>query len=338
MWKGKLLAPLRLAFFGSDAFSVTSLARLNALRLQYPAKIAQLDVVTRSIKPTGRNLKTLVDVPVGSFAAAHNLPVWRADRGKDILDISARYDLAVAVSYGKLIPGEFLAKTTYGGINVHPSLLPKYSGSSPIQYALMDDEKTTGVTVQTLHPTKFDHGAIIEQSGPVDIAEHDNFKLLLERLANIGAELLEDVIVNGKFIDPTEIKSTYPYSLASKISPQKYQVDWLKQTSRQIRRASDALGALHTYKMVEITKKKKHVRELYKVILDDISETSESTNLSATGQFQLVNGKLVIKTADGAVSVGNLKFQYCGFETPETFMQLLAKRAGDTGHFFQFQD
>lgn len=337
MLNGKLFKPLRVAFFGSDAFSVASLARLNALRLQNPEIVAQLDVVTRSIKPTGRNLKNLVDVPVGMFAAVHELPVWRADCGKDILNIPARYDLAVAVSFGRLIPGEFLASTTYGGINVHPSLLPKYSGSSPIQYALMEDERTTGVTVQTLHPTKFDHGAIIDQSAPIKIGEHDTFKLLLEKLAAVGANLLEDAIVNGKFIDPVEVKSTHQYSLASKISPQMYQVDWQKQTSRQIKRASDALGPLHTYKMVDIVKKKNHVHELYKVILDDITETTLSTHLSEPGQFELVDSTMVIKTADGAVSVGKLKFQYCGFETPETFMKLLAKRAGNTGHLFQFQ-
>lgn len=336
--KSKALTPLRLAFFGSDAFSVTSLARLNTLRLENPELIAQLDVITRSIKPTGRNLKTFVDVPVGQFASSQNLPVWRADSGKDILNISSRYDLAVAVSYGRLIPGEFLSRTTFGGINVHPSLLPQYSGSSPIQYALMDDQKTTGVTVQTLHPTKFDHGAIIEQSGPIVIEEEDNFLLLLQRLAGVGADLLENVIVSRKYIDPLEVKSSQHYSLASKISPKKYQIDWQKQTSRQIRRASDALGALHTYKMVDIVKKKKRVHELYKVILEDIREVNNPTCVTLPGQFELGDRKMLIKTLDGVVSVGKLKFQYCGFESPETFMKLLPKRAGDTGQFFELQD
>lgn len=330
-------APLRLAFFGSDAFSVTSLARLHALKLEKPGLIAQLDVITRSIKPTGRNLKNYIDVPVGAYAAAHRIPVWRADSVSDILSLRNCYDLAVAVSYGKLIPGEFLSATTYGGINVHPSLLPKYSGSSPIQYALMEDATHTGVTVQTLHPTKFDHGSIIVQSERIDIADSDNFALLLSRLANVGAALLEEVIVSGKYIEPIPVESGYSYSLASKITPKRSEVNWNNFSSRQIRRLHDALGPLHTYKMVDIVKKKKHVHELYKVILDEIKEIDTPAGLTNAGQFILANSKLVVKTTDGAVSIGKLKFQYCVDEDPATFFKHLPKRAGNTPHVFERQ-
>lgn len=327
--------PLRVAFFGSDKFSVASLARLNSLKLENPGLIGQLDVITRSIKPTGRNLKTWVDVPVGTYASENSLPVWRADSANDILALKSRYDLAVAVSYGKLIPGAFLSACTYGGINVHPSLLPKYSGSSPIQYALMEDAKSTGVTVQTLHPTKFDHGSIIVQSEPVEIANNDNFVLLLSKLASIGADLLLEVLVEGKFRTPLSVESKHQYSLASKITPKRSQVDWNTMTSRQIRRRFDALGPLHTYKMVDIVKKKKRVHELYKVILDNIKEVPNHDELATAGQFALVDEQLLVKTIDGTVAVGGLKLQYCGLEDPATFFKHLPKRTGDTGHIFE---
>lgn len=328
---------LKIAFFGSDAFSVVSLARLNALKAGNPALISQLDVITRSIKPTGRNLKTLVDVPVGLYAGTHGLPIYRADSGNDILALKSLYDLVVAVSYGRLIPGEFLAKARYGGINVHPSLLPQYSGSSPIQYALMEDAEKTGVTVQTLHPTKFDHGSIIVQSEPVEIANNDDFSLLLARLAGVGADLLENVVVSGKFVDPQPVESTYHYSLASKIIPGKREVDWHRMTSRQIRRLYDALGPLHTHKRVDVVKKKKRVNDLYKVILEDIHESfgSDHGPLAEPGDFTLADGKLLVKTSDGAVSVGRLKLQYCGSEDAETFTKQLSKRAGDTPYRFE---
>lgn len=335
MWSTAKLGilPLRIAFFGSDAFSVASLARLQALKQKNPGVISQLDVVTRSIKPTGRNLKNFVDVPVGAFATAQNLHVWRADSGADILGISHQYDLAVAVSYGRLIPGEFLSKLTFGGINVHPSLLPTYSGSSPIQYALMDDAKVTGVTVQTLHPTKFDRGSIIKQSSPIHINNDDNFALLLRKLAEVGADLLENVILSGEFVNPPGVDSKHPFSLASKITPGRSEIKWEAMTSRQIRRLSDALGPLHTYKWVDIVKKKQRVRDFYKVILDDIEEAG-STSLRP-GEFKLADEKLLIGTSDGALTVGKIKLQYCGYENAATFIKLLRKRVGETDDVFE---
>lgn len=335
MWRStkQAIKPLRIAFFGSDAFSVTSLARLSNLKRENPTKIAQLDIITRSIKPTGRNLKRLVDVPVGAYATSQNLTVWRADCKEDILKISRDYDLAIAVSYGRLIPGDFLSRLTYGGINVHPLLLPTYSGSSPIQYALMEDSKTTGVSVQTLHPTKFDRGEIITQSDPVEIGEHDNFSTLLAKLADVGADLLEEVITSGKFLDFDAQKSNHPYSLASKITPERSEARWETMTSRQIRRLSDALGPLHTYKFVDFLKKKQHVRDFYKVILDDIKEAN-TTNLQP-GDFQLAGENLAVGTSDGAVTIGKLKLQYCGYEDATTFMKHLPKRAGSTPNIFE---
>lgn len=323
---------LRIAFFGSDAFSVASLARVHALAQKNPSLISSLDVVTRSIKPTGRNLQRLVDVPVGQYATLHSLPVHRADSGSDILlllDMHA-FDLAVAVSYGKLIPGQFLAQMTHGGLNVHPSLLPMYSGSSPIQYALMDDCNETGVTVQTLHPTKFDHGSIVKQSLPVPILDSDNFHTLGGRLADLGAHLLESVILEGLYNGPFE-KSNSKYSLAPKILPRMSQIDWT-MPSRKIRRLFDALGPLHTYKFVDITKKKKRILELQKVILDRVEEAEWQG--AEPGTFKLDSGKLLVKTADGAISIGKLKLQYCGDEDPTTFMKLLRKRVGNTEDVF----
>lgn len=326
---------LRIAFFGSDVFSVASLSRLCQLQQQKPTLISSLDVITRSIKPTGRNLKQLVDVPVGTFATARKLNLHRADNSEGILQLLAQneFDLAVAVSYGKLIPEQFLSQMKYGGLNVHPSLLPMYSGSSPIQYAIMEDRKNTGVTVQTLHPTKFDHGEIVLQSLPVPIAENDKFSDLQARLSLLGAEMLAKVISEGLYNEPLNYHSNFQFSLASKILPKMAQINW-QTPSRKIKRLADALGPLHTYKYVDITKKKRKTQEFQKVILDDIQEIPSCT-LQTPGEFQLQNGSLVMKTIDGAISAGQLKFQCCGEEDPSTFMKLLEKRAGNTPNIFK---
>ncbi|KAF5212344.1 Methionyl-tRNA formyltransferase [Clavispora lusitaniae] len=330
---------LRIAFFGSDAFSVASLARLLRLHHENPSLISSIDVVTRRIKPTGRKLTTFVDLPAGDFATRHGLNLWRADSAEEILNIAPRgpNHMAVAVSYGKLIPAEYLSQMGHGGLNVHPSLLPMYSGSAPLQHALMDDVSETGVSVQTLHPTKFDKGAILAQTSPIPILEDDNYHSLQARLSEVGADLLAHVLEKKLYVPPlSPIKSPYAYSLAKKILPETSQIDW-RASSRTIKRLSDALGPLHTFKMVDIIKKKKRVHQHYKVILDDIREheTTSILEKALPGEFAFSGNRILVKTGDGIVSVGSLKFQYCAEENPETFMARLGKRAGETPRVFE---
>ncbi|OBA21905.1 Formyltransferase [Metschnikowia bicuspidata var. bicuspidata NRRL YB-4993] len=334
---------LRIAFFGLDLFSVASLRKLAELHRSRPGLISSLDVYTRSIKPTGRNLKQFVDLPIGTYALGNGLRVFRVDSSAEIVAsaLPQNYDLAVAVSYGKLIPGKFLASLRYGGLNVHPSLLPKFSGSSPIQHALMEDCKSTGVTVQTLHPTKFDHGDIICQSEEVEILNDDKFVSLQEKLATVGADLLADVVYSGSYTNPPHFQSLEQYSLAPKLSPAKSEVKWGQMSSRQVRRLNDALGPLHSYKYVDILKKKKPLQGNFKVILDDIHELltcAELDSLSTPGTFTLSADGLVVKTSDSYVSVKKLKFQYCGLESPAEFMKNLKKRSGTTACQFISSD
>lgn len=323
---------LRLAFFGSDLFSLASLSRLLAMKSRNK-RISGIDVFTRSIKPTGRKLKTYIDVPVGEFGTKNGLDVYRVDSAQQINEFcEKRYDLAVAVSFGKLIPASFLQSLRFGGLNVHPSFLPKYSGSSPIQHALMNDCRNTGVTVQTLHPTKFDHGAILRQSDPIAIGERETFISLRDRLAVVGADLLEDVISNKDLANPTILTSSEKYSLAPKISPTLAEIHWNTMTSRQICRLEDALGPLFSFKAVDVIKKKIHRTEPAKVIFEGFNEesVSEMEELTKPGDFILNGNKVIVKTADSYVSIKKLKYQFCNYEAPLAFMANLKLRAGET--------
>lgn len=334
---------LNIAYFGSDKFSIHSLKKLVEYRKKNPEKVSSIDVITRSIKPTGRNLKTFVDVPIGEYCEKEKLSIHRADSSDDIMNIMSKnqFNLAIAVSYGKLIPEGFLKSVKYGGLNVHPSLLPKYSGSSPLQYALMNDDSFTGVTVQTLHPSKFDKGEIVLQSDPIPIAETDNFDSLEEKLGEYGSNLLLNVIDNRLFEQPTKMEETpYKFSLASKIKPSRSEIRWDLLTSRKIKRLNDALGQLHSYKFCDIRKKKKEIKETQKVIFNEIELVEDDFKEGLQpGEFVLDenNNKLIIKTIDGAVSIGKLKFQYCSEEDPKTFMSHLTKRSGNTSHNFVSQ-
>lgn len=325
---------LRVAFFGSDLFSLISLKRL--VSMTETLKIANIDVFTRSIKPSGRSLKTLIDVPVGNYALEQNLPLFRVDTSRQIAQfIEKKYDLAVAVSFGKLIPGSFLSSLRYGGLNVHPLMLPKFSGSSPIQYAIMNDCETTGVTVQTLHPTKFDHGEILKQSAPINIGHNETYNSLRDRLAVVGADLLQNVVM-GNLAEPTIISSTETYSLAPKIPPSLAEIQWSHMTSRQICCLERALGPLFSSKSVDIVKKKKQVKGMAKVILEDIKElrNADFAELTKPGDFCFSNMRIIVKTVDSYITIGLVKYECCGYEDPETFMKRLKGRSGSTENCF----
>ena len=103
-----------------------------------------------------------------------------------------RPELVIVANYGKIIPQNVLDIPKYGILNVHPSLLPKYRGASPIQYAILNGEKETGVTI-ILMDAKVDHGPILAQK-KTDIGKNENSSELYERLAILGANLLTDVI------------------------------------------------------------------------------------------------------------------------------------------------
>lgn len=332
LWRSLTTEPLKVAYFGSDQFSVHSLQKLHDYQINHQS--INLHVISRSIKPTGRKLKTFVDLPIGKYCEQNDVKISRADSSQDILNLlgANKFDLAIAVSYGKLIPELFLNACKFGGVNVHPSLLPKYSGSSPIQYALINDDDVTGCTVQTLHPTKFDRGDIILQSGEVPVFPNDNYNSLRDKLGEIGGNLLVEVIDRKLYTEPQGIVPKYKYSLAPKIAPTKAEILWDKYTTKSIIRLRDALGRVQTNIPVKISKKGEVTYEIRKVIFNDIQPQEPVDNdLRVPGHFLLNrdDGRLVIKTMDGYISVGLLKLQYCPEVDATKFLRSIQKGEGE---------
>ncbi|GMM51817.1 methionyl-tRNA formyltransferase [Starmerella bacillaris] len=199
----------KVAFFGSDLFSLASLKALHQLKIQKPGLIGNLDLYTRKLKPSGRGQKNIVIPEIVTFAKTNNIHWHEIENNDDFKNISTDNEasnpvtgmketitsknLAIAVSYGKLIPQFFLKSLKFGGLNVHPSILPQYRGSSPLQMAILNQDKYTGVSIQTLHPTKFDHGIVIDQS-IVKLSDRETTDSLSSKLATIGANQLIHVL------------------------------------------------------------------------------------------------------------------------------------------------
>jgi methionyl-tRNA formyltransferase len=217
------MTPLRIIFMGTAELSCASLEKLAADK-----NFQIVAVVTQPDKPKGRELK-LQPSPVKILAEKLKFPVLQPLKARDEKFIAElrelKPDLMVVVAYGQILPQNILDLPKFGCLNVHTSLLPKYRGAAPIQWAIANGEPETGVTIM-----KMDAGL---DTGPILSTRHtpilitDDSQILHDRLAQLGAELLVETIpdyVSGKISpqpQPTEV-STY----AAKIKKKDGQIDW----------------------------------------------------------------------------------------------------------------
>src|SRR5215213_83046 len=152
-------------------------------------------VWTQPDKPSGRGNK-IAFPPVKEFALAHGLSVFQPARIKNDeakqLFASHDADVAVVVAYGRILPDEFLRAPRVGCINVHFSLLPRYRGAAPANWAIVNGDSETGVTTMFIEPT-LDTGPILLQT-ETKIGKRDTAPELMERLSEIGAALLAETL------------------------------------------------------------------------------------------------------------------------------------------------
>ena len=181
---------MRVLFFGSAAIGFPVLDALQA-----SSQDELIGVVTQPDRPGGRKLKP-TPCPVKTLAQERGIPVFSPEKvgAAESLETLRQLeaDLFVVVAYGQYIPQSVLALPPERAINLHPSLLPKYRGSSPIQWALANGDSTTGVTILYVSE-KMDAGDIICQR-TVPIGPEDTANSMEPILAKVGAELLMDAV------------------------------------------------------------------------------------------------------------------------------------------------
>jgi methionyl-tRNA formyltransferase len=182
-------SPLRIAFFGTPAFAVPTLAALLASTHHV------VGVVTQPDKPRGRGQR-VSDAPVKALAVERGLPVLQPPRlARDLFApafAALAADLGVVAAYGKLLPEWLLQAPRLGLINVHASLLPKYRGAAPIQRAVVNGETQTGVTIMRIVKA-LDAGPMLARA-VLPIGPDEGSDDVERRLAALGAELLVDTL------------------------------------------------------------------------------------------------------------------------------------------------
>ena len=180
---------MRIVFMGTPDYALFS------LRALVEAGENVVGVVTQPDKPKGRGY-TLTPPPVKVYAQEKGLPVFQPERVKDgSFDETLKQlapDVCVVAAYGKILPQSLLDIPRHGCLNIHGSLLPEYRGAAPMQRAIIDGKKVTGVTIQQM-ALGMDTGDILLMKD-TEIREEDNFEDIHDRLGVLGAEALMETI------------------------------------------------------------------------------------------------------------------------------------------------
>ena len=208
---------------GTPQFAVPSLEALIGAGHQVCGVFSQPD------RPVGRHQNKLQPTPVKECALSHGLPVFQPEKLRDGVALVQLKELApeliVVAAYGRILPDEILSLPAKGCINVHSSLLPKYRGAAPINWAILNGERETGVTIMDM-VTELDAGDIIlQRATPIDPEE--DAVALFDRLAKLGGELLleaVDAIQSGT--DTHTPQDHGAYTLAPMLSKALSPVDW----------------------------------------------------------------------------------------------------------------
>ena len=276
---------MKVLFLGSPYFAVKILKRL----LQSSHNVVA--VVTQSDKPSGRGQK-LMPTQVKQFATEKGIPVYSFDKLSQHLDEIEKidYDIAVTASFGQILNEKFLSIAPC--INVHPSLLPKYRGATPIQSALLSGDKVTGVSIMEV-VRAVDAGDVIAQK-QVKIEEDDDYTTLQEKLADVGGDMLVEVLDlfalgQVKTFKQDDDKATF----CRKLEKSDAFLD-LNKTASEIVNQSRALCEMGVFMLVDGQRLK----------VSEVKNVSKDFQNLKIGEVAPVKGRIILGCSDGAVEIG----------------------------------
>lgn len=232
---------MRVVFFGTPDAALPSLRHLveggHSVEL----------VITQPDRPAGRG-RRLTPSPVKQFALERGIPTLEPEKIRKDASVlprleAVRPDVQVVVAYGQIIPGPVIYLPPYRTLNVHFSLLPKYRGAAPVQWALLNGDEETGVTIIELDE-KMDEGPVLAE-WRTPVGPYETSPELESRLAEAGAHLLLETLSRIGTLTPRPQDSSRA-SLAPKIRPEDGRIDWTlsaAKVDRKVRALAERPGA-----------------------------------------------------------------------------------------------
>ena len=285
----------KIIFFGTPEFAVPTLKALH----QEGYNIVL--VVTQPDKPVGRK-GILTPSPVKVLTKELGLEVCQRFDNLKLKTKSLKPDLGVVVAYGEIIPKDILDLFPLGILNIHPSLLPKYRGPSPIQATILNGDKETGVSIIKLDE-KMDHGAKLKTQN-LKLKTDDIYVSLSQRLAMAGAQLLIDILPDylvGKIkpVPQDDARATF----TKIITKEDGRINWQKsaeEIERQIRAYAPWPGCFSEFVVNGKKINVKIIEAIHELPLQDDNQTN-------IGQFSIQNGQLFVQCGHGALLIEKIQ-------------------------------
>lgn len=284
---------MKVIFCGTPEFAVPFL-----ISLMHDNEIEVQAVVTQPDKPVGRE-QILTPPPIKETAQQYNLPVLQPEAiNEDFLELIKKMkpDFIVVIAYGMILPKEMINIPKYDCINVHASLLPKYRGASPIQTALLNGDKETGVTIMQIDE-ELDKGGIYLLR-KVAIDSTDTSEILSKRLAEIGAIILPSVLkdIADEVLTPLP-QNEDDANYCKKISKKDAHIDPKKESADQI---LNKLRAFTPWPGIYMDFKGKRLK---------ILNAKDSKEKAKAGEFKDVDGRLILGTNKDSIELFKVQME-----------------------------
>ena len=283
---------MRIVFAGTPDFAAVSLKRLIDEGFDVVAVYTQPD------RASGRN-RHIVQSPVKQIALKHSIAIEQPKNFKEQSEIekfaSYKADIFVVAAYGLILPTSLLG-ICRKNINIHASLLPKWRGAAPIQYALMNGDSITGICLMEI-VKELDAGPVISQAS-IAISPDHNLASLSQDLANLGAELLAATLPNIESLWPARLQQLTEYkSYAPKITKADALIDWQQPAAKIV----NQIRALSTWPKAYFV----HNGNEIKIISAKVSEHKAT---AAAGTIAIKQNKIYIASKDFDIEIEQLQF------------------------------
>ena len=271
---------------------------LFSLKALYESGENVVGVVTQPDKPQGRGY-TLTPPPVKAWAVENNIPVYQPSTLKDdaFAELLAKIDpdMIVVAAYGKILPKSVIDYPKYGCINVHGSYLPKYRGAAPMQRAIIDGERSTGVTIMQMD-VGLDTGMMLSRKR-IPITDDDNFETMHDKIGSQGADLLVKTISQ---IKSGEVKYTKQYGAYSSYAAKIEKVDCQLDFSLPVRKIFDLIRGLSPIPLAVTYMQNKR---LLKIVSAKPSAFRLSSHTEVGTVVSIDNGVITVACSDGCLDI-----------------------------------
>ena len=284
---------MKILFMGTPDFAKESLEAV------YNARYEILGVVTNPDRPKGRGMK-LVASPVKEYAISKGLKIYQPEKIKNNVEFieeikSLKPDVICVVAYGKILPKEILDIPELGCINVHGSLLPKYRGAAPIQWAVINGDAKTGITTMYMD-VGMDSGDMILKE-EVEIGPNETTGELWNKLSKIGGRLLVTTLKQIENGTAPRISQDNNFTLAPMLEKEMAKIDWNTKTAIQIKnlvRGLDPIMGTYSY----LNGKKIKIWKVDVVLGNNIPDVPNGTVIKSDSK-----DGLYIKAKEGIIKV-----------------------------------